>query len=94
MRLYYTNERGDEVTTRISGPNDFITPFLQFIHQRPSKRATVCISDCQLLAISGEQLRQLIFQNPRSQEFSLIIFEQAIARAQKFHSYPTHFFCL
>jgi len=78
MRLFYTNDYGDEVTTRISKPNEFITPFLHFIHERRSKMNTECITDCEVLAISQQNLRKLIIQSPNMQEFSLVIFEEAI----------------
>ena len=83
MRLYYLNENGEEVTTRISKPTDFITPFLQFIHQRPSKYITASITDCQVLAVSGDNLRKLIGRSERFQEFSILIFEEAIEFIEK-----------
>lgn len=78
MRLFYFNERGEEVTTRISKKDEFITPFLQFIHGRTSKMNTECITDCEVLMVSQANLRKLIATNPNMQEFSLIIFEEAI----------------
>ena len=33
MRLHYLNDNGDEVTTRISKPDEFITPFPQKLRQ-------------------------------------------------------------
>lgn len=78
MRLFYINDSGDEVTTRISKPNEFITPFLHFIHGRISKMNTECITDCEVLSVSQQNLKKLILQSPNMQEFSVVIFEEAI----------------
>lgn len=83
MRLFYTNDHGEEVTTRISKPKEFITPFLHFIHGRRSKMNTECVTDCEVLAVSQENLRKLILLSPNMQEFSLVIFEEAIEMIEK-----------
>lgn len=78
MRLFYINEKGVEVTTRICGAGDFITPYLSYIHQKPAKVNTQAITDVILLGLSPGSLQALISKSTYWQQFSLIIFEQAI----------------
>jgi CRP-like cAMP-binding protein len=78
LRLFYFDDNGNEVTSNISSPNRFITPFLSFINNRKARENIGSISDSELLKISREQLTALIQESERFKVFSLIIFEQAI----------------
>jgi CRP-like cAMP-binding protein len=79
MRLFYYDDHGDEVTTLIASPNNFITPFLDFIHQKKSNLNLDSITDCEFLRIERSKLVELIDKNENFKNFSLIIFEQAMA---------------
>lgn len=79
MRLFYYDENGDEVTTFIVSPNNFITPFLDFIHQKKSNLNLECITDCECYRIERSNLVELIDKNENFKNFSLVIFEQAMA---------------
>jgi len=83
MRLHYITDNGDEVTSRISKPNEFITPFLHFIHGRQTKMNTECITDCEVMRISQDKLKMLIMQSETFREFSVVIFEDAIEMIEK-----------
>jgi CRP/FNR family transcriptional regulator, anaerobic regulatory protein len=82
MRLFYNSEDGEEVTTFIASPNQFITPFLDFIHEKKSLFNVACVTNCEVLRIERSQLVQLIAQSTPFQKFSIVIFEQAIASTQ------------
>ncbi len=82
MCLFYHDENGDEVTTKISGSNSFITSFLSFIHQKNAKENLQCITDCELLKISHSNLVKLIDESENFKKFSLIIFEEAITSTE------------
>ena len=79
LRLYYQDERGDEATTALASGGEFLTPFLSFIHQRPATESLAAITACDVLRIAHPHLKQLIAASPAFQQFSLLIFEQAIA---------------
>ena len=83
MRLFYLDESGDEVTTNLSSPRSFITPFLSFIHEVAAQESVECVTDCEVLRISKPDLAYLISQSSSFQAFSLLIFEQAIAATEK-----------
>lgn len=82
MRLFYYDDNGEEVTTMLSSPNDFFASFLNFIHEKPSKENVESITDCHLLRISRPNLATLIDKSDNFKNFSLTIFEQAIASSQ------------
>lgn len=80
MRLFYYDEDGEEVTTHISSPMDFITSFISFINEKPATENVACVTDCELLRISKPDLASLIGLSETFKQFSLIIFEHAITR--------------
>lgn len=82
MRLFYYDDNGDEITTHIASPDRFITSFLDFIHQKPTRENLECITDCNLLRIERSKLVELIDKSENFKKFSLIIFEQALAITQ------------
>lgn len=78
MRLFYTDENGDEITTHISDKNSFLASFLSFIHQTKAKENIECITECELLKIARPNLATLIDSSESFKKFSITIFEQAI----------------
>ena len=82
MRLFYYDENGDEITTYLSSPNGFIASFLNLINQRPATENVECITDCQLLKISRQNLISLIDKSENFKKFSLVIFEKVMALSQ------------
>ena len=82
MRLFYYDENGDEITTYLSSPNGFIASFLSLINQKPATENVECITDCQLLKISRQNLICLIDKSENFKKFSLVIFEKVMALSQ------------
>jgi CRP/FNR family transcriptional regulator, anaerobic regulatory protein len=78
-RLYYSDAEGDEVSTHLAQPGGFIASFLSFIHASPARENVACVSDCQLLRIARPDLQSLIAASEPFKQFSLLIFEQAMA---------------
>ena len=82
MRLFYYDENGDEITTYLCSPNGFIASFLNLINQKPATENVECITDCQLLKISRQNLISLIDKSENFKKFSLSIFEKVMALSQ------------
>ena len=82
MRLFYYDESGDEITTFLCSPNDFIASFLSLINQKPATENVECITDCQLLRISRQNLIMLVDKSENFKKFSLVIFEKVMALSQ------------
>jgi CRP/FNR family transcriptional regulator, anaerobic regulatory protein len=82
MRLFYYDEQGDEITTLIASPDRFITPFLDFIHEKKTNLNLESITDVEGLRIERSKIAELIDKNQNFKQFSLVIFEQAMATLQ------------
>ncbi len=79
VRLFYHDESGNEITTLLSAPGQFITHFLSFINRVKSPENVAAVTNCNLLKISVDNLKKLIDESDNFKKFSLIIFEQAIS---------------
>lgn len=79
MRLFYNDENGEEQTTFLSSSNGFLASFLCFINQTKSIENIACVTECELLRIKHSNLKKLIDQSENFKNFSLIIFQEAIA---------------
>ncbi|MGJ1445901.1 Crp/Fnr family transcriptional regulator [Sphingobacterium spiritivorum] len=79
VRLFYYNEKGDEVTTHINCPPGFITAYTNFANQTPSDENLECVTECELLRIKKSALDDLVQQSPAFRDFSIIVFQQSLA---------------
>ena len=82
MRLFYYDSNGDEITTHIVSPNQFITSFTNFIHETKSNENLECVTNCELYKIERSKLVYLIEKNETFKKLSLVIFEQSVATTQ------------
>jgi CRP/FNR family transcriptional regulator, anaerobic regulatory protein len=82
IRLFYTDDNGDEVTTHFSAPDGFVASFLSFINLQKAKENVACVTECQLLRIARPNLQTLIDKSEKFKQFSLIIFQNAIAATE------------
>lgn len=79
LRLYQYNDSGDEVTTHINCPPGFFTSYSNFISQQKSNENVECITACELLRITKEDLNALTNESPAMKDFSITVFQQSIA---------------
>ena len=82
VRLFYWDEKGDEITTNLSSAHSFLTSFLSFIHQKKAKENIACITECEIVKIHRADLATLIERSENFKKFSLIIFEHAITSVE------------
>lgn len=78
VRLFYYNDKGDEVTTHINCPPGFITSYTHFANQTPSGENLECVTECDLLRIKKKDLDHLIQQSPAFKDFSISVFQQSL----------------
>ncbi|WP_313386565.1 Crp/Fnr family transcriptional regulator [Chishuiella sp.] len=78
IRLFYYNEKGEEITTHINCPPGFITSYFHFMNETISSENLECITDCDLLRISKNQLEIIINKKKIFKDFSLSVFQQAL----------------
>ncbi len=79
VRLFYYNENGDEVTTHINCPPGFITSYFNFINQTKSNENLECVTACELLRITKDNLDILTHQSTVFKDFSISVFQQSLA---------------
>ncbi|MGG7436546.1 Crp/Fnr family transcriptional regulator [Chryseobacterium arthrosphaerae] len=79
LRLFYTDQNGNEVTTHINCPPGFFTSYPEFINSKGSENNVECITDCELLRISKVDLDLLIHESQAMKDFSISVFQQSIA---------------
>lgn len=79
VRLFYYNDKGDEVTTHINCPPGFITSYTHFSNQTISDENLECITDCELLRITKADLDSLILKSPVFKDFSILVFQQSLS---------------
>lgn len=82
MRLFYYDNNGDEITTLIVSPNQFVTSFTNFIHELKSNENLECITNCEYFKIARSRLVELIENNENFKKLSLVIFEQSLSITQ------------
>lgn len=78
VRLFHYNNKGNEVTTSINCPTGFITPYLHFINQTTSNENLECVTECELLRITKNNLDLLIGQSATIKDLSISVFQQAL----------------
>jgi CRP/FNR family transcriptional regulator, anaerobic regulatory protein len=86
-KLYFINKgylrcffsiNDDDITISISSPCEFSTSILSFFNNEKSKMTIQCITDCELLSISKDNLEKLYTSHPVWHEFGRKIMENAL----------------
>lgn len=78
VRVFYW-EDGKQITTHINCPPGFITSFNSFISVTPAPDNVECVTDCELLKITKEDLEWLYQRSTQWALFGKIIYEKSLA---------------
>ncbi|WP_300686293.1 Crp/Fnr family transcriptional regulator [Chryseobacterium sp.] len=78
LRLFYTDENGNEITTHINCPPGFFTSYSDFINSMVSENNVASITNCELLRISKENLDHLVNESQTMKDFCISVFQQSI----------------
>ena len=70
MRNFHHNEDGKEITTDINDGKRFFTSYYHFIHQTVSNENLQCVTDCELLRISREDVDKAAHVGLTSKEYT------------------------
>ena len=79
VRLFHYNDKGDEVTTQINCPPGFITSYSDFSNQTKASDNVECITECELLRITKNNLDLLTSESEPIKDFSIWVFHQSMA---------------
>lgn len=80
MRNYYVDESGQEVTTDLNDGPRFFTSYDAFVHRAPSKENLHCITDCELLQISRDDVEVSAQLGQTQQEYTVQILQQQLEK--------------
>lgn len=80
MRNYYTDESGQEITTDLNDGPRFFTSYDAFIHRKPSKENLQCITDCELLQISRDDVEVTAQLGETQQDYTVQILQQQLEK--------------
>ncbi len=83
MRIFYTNDKGDDTTCHFALPNEFVTSLSSFTSQTPSTENIQAILPTELLLISKQNLELLYQKIPVAQEFSRKVIENSAMIMEK-----------
>ncbi|HQV06593.1 MAG TPA: Crp/Fnr family transcriptional regulator [Chitinophagaceae bacterium] len=75
LRIFYLDDKGDEVTCFFANENEFISSYSSFLTHTPSKENLQAIQDCELLSITKTQMEQLSVDVPKIHQFRRMIAE-------------------
>jgi CRP-like cAMP-binding protein len=81
MRLFYYDESGEEQTTFLCSPSNFIASFSSLINQTKASENVECITDCKLLKIAQVDAKQLVDKSEMFRNFFLKMLEKSISSA-------------
>ena len=80
MRNYYTDDKGQEITTDINDGPRFFTSYDAFMNKTISKENLHCITDCELLQITREGVDFTAKYGVTQQQYSLLILQQHLEK--------------
>jgi CRP/FNR family transcriptional regulator, anaerobic regulatory protein len=80
LRSFYYDNDGDEVTTFLGLPEQYMASFLSLSQQIVSNENIETITDCSLFKVKREDFLKIVDQFPGFREYSLSIFESAFVQ--------------
>jgi CRP/FNR family transcriptional regulator, anaerobic regulatory protein len=81
LRLFSTDDEGNEQTNFLATRGGFIASFSSLIHQTKAAESIGCITDVDLLKISHTDAKQLVEISTLFREFFLEVFEKSLLAA-------------
>ncbi len=69
LRVYFINEKGEEITTWFSFKDMFVTDLLAYYKETPATFFVEAIEDCELFLVQKYQLEQLFLTYPEYSKF-------------------------
>ncbi len=86
IRIYYLNEKSEEITSCFCTQNNFTTSYKSFVLREPSNLILQAITETELLMISYEQLQKLYNIHPVWQTIGRKVAEQEYFTMERYAS--------
>jgi len=78
IRGYYIDEKGNEVTTRLTKEGGFATHYKAFLLQQPSKYYFQCLEDCEMVCFTYDHIQNAYKKHPGIEHFGRLIAESIV----------------
>ncbi len=83
MRSYYLDEEGAEVVTDLNDGPRFFTSYNDFANRTPSNEYLHCITDCEFLRITRDEVDVTAKLGETQLEYSLLILQESLERRKQ-----------
>ncbi|GAB3641368.1 Crp/Fnr family transcriptional regulator [Spirosoma arcticum] len=83
LRIYYVNEKGEDITIQFSAQGDYATDYYSFITQSPSKYSFQCLEPTTLLTFSYQHIQQGYQQYPGLERYGRLVTEEVFKVQQR-----------
>lgn len=76
MRNFHVNENGQEITVDLNDGPRFFSSYFHFMNQTVSDENIQCISDCELLRITFDDVEEMVKTSITQRDYSIRLFHQ------------------
>ena len=83
MRSYHLDEKGNEVVIDLNSGPRFFTSYHHFIKRTPSNEFLHCITDCELLRITRDDMETTAKLGETQLEYSMLILESSLEKRKQ-----------
>lgn len=83
MRNYHLNAEGDEVVTDLNEGPRFFTSYNHFINRTPSNEYLHCITDCELLRITRDDVDISAKLGKTQMQYTLLILQESLEKGKQ-----------
>ncbi len=86
LRTYYSNDKGEEITSCFCTKNNFASSYKSFILQTPSNLAMVALEKTELLVINFDDIQKLYKENANWQTIGRLVAEKEFIVMEQYAS--------
>ena len=83
MRNFHIDDNGNEITTDLNNSSRFFTSYFHFMSQTVSNENMHCITDCELLRISHEDVGSPATQSQSQKDYTIQLFQNIMAEEKQ-----------
>jgi len=82
MRLYYIDEKGNEISVWFTKELEYATDYTSFIRQSPSSYFIVCIEDCTLVNLPYQSMQEGYLKHKNIERYGRLVTEEVFVLQQ------------
>ncbi len=83
LRKYHIDDHGEEVVVDLNDGPRFFTSYHHFFHRTPSNECIECVTDCELLRISRDDVDRSSNLGQSQQEYTVLILQESLEKQKQ-----------